>query len=75
MVNSTHTKRLREHQWAAEYGIEMGQDNVFVAWKNNTMDQHTLVKLLLDIQALVQRSEKPPSERRRKPEKPQDLSD
>jgi hypothetical protein len=44
---------FREYQWAAEYGIEMGQDNVFVAWKNNTMDQHRLVKLLLDIQSLV----------------------
>jgi chorismate mutase len=66
---------LREHQWAAEYGIEMGRDNVFVAWKNDTMDQHTLVKLLEDIQALIQTSEKEPSERRRKPEKPRDLPD
>jgi tetratricopeptide (TPR) repeat protein len=44
---------LREHHWAAEYGIEIGRDNVFVAWKDNTMDQHKLVKLLLDIQSLV----------------------
>jgi len=47
---------LREHQWAAEYGIEMGRDYVFVAWKDNTMDQHRLVKLLLDIQSLVRSS-------------------
>jgi hypothetical protein len=53
----------------------MGRDNVFVAWKNDTMDQHTLVKLLEDIQALIQTSEKEPSERRRKPEKPRDLPD
>jgi hypothetical protein len=66
---------LREYQWATEYGIEMGPDNVFVVWKDNTMDQNRLIKLLLEIQALVQRSEKPPSERRRKREKPQDLPD
>jgi len=47
---------FREQQWAAEYGIEMGRDNVFVAWKNNIMDQHRLVKLLLDIQSLVKSS-------------------
>jgi hypothetical protein len=47
---------LREHRWASEYGIEMGPDNVFVAWKDNTMDQHRLVKLLLDIQSLVKSS-------------------
>jgi hypothetical protein len=44
---------LKEHQWTAEYGIEMDRDNVFVAWKNNAMDQHRLVALLRDIQALV----------------------
>jgi chorismate mutase len=47
---------LREYQWAAEYGIEMGRDNVFVAWKDNAMDQHRLVKLLQDIQSLVKTS-------------------
>ena len=47
---------LREYKWASEYGIEMGRDNVFVAWKDNTMDQHRLVKLLQDIQSLVKSS-------------------
>ena len=47
---------LTEHRWATEYGIEMGPDNVFVAWKDNTMDQHKLVKLLQDIQSLVKPS-------------------
>ena len=47
---------VSERQWAAEYGVEMGQDNVFVAWKNNTMDQHRLVELLLDLQSLVKSS-------------------
>ena len=50
---------LKEHHWGAEYGIEMGRDNVFVAWKGNTMDQDRLVKLLLDIQSLVKTSISP----------------
>lgn len=47
---------LRERQWTAEYGIEMGRDNVFVAWKNSAMDQHRLVDLLMDLQSLVKSS-------------------
>jgi hypothetical protein len=47
---------LWEHKWAADYGIEMGRDNMFVVWKDNTMDQHRLVKLLQDIQSLVKTS-------------------
>jgi len=31
--------QVREHQWTAEYGVEMGHESVFVAWKNNAMDQ------------------------------------
>ena len=41
---------LREYQRATEYGIEMGRDNVFVAWRYDAMDQHKLVALLRDIQ-------------------------
>jgi tetratricopeptide (TPR) repeat protein len=44
---------FREYQRATEYGIEMGRDNVFVAWRYDAMDQHKLVTLLRDIQSLV----------------------